>query len=333
MAGWYLAPVRQRLAGASQRSRRRAAATDRAAINAALARGSWRCDRVLRTVTDFSVCTVRGPGGRSGVLKVATTEGGMAALRREHAVLGRLGGEERLGSWRAMLPVTFTAGRAGPGAFLLTSRLPGTGGTDAPLSADRLTAAAVEAITPLHRLDRTVRLVDSALLARWVDEPVNRIRSVLPACGTLEELTVPLRNDLMGRTFALGWVHGDLYPGNLLVDAGGGVTGIVDWGGAFEQDLPVLDLAFWLLTVHDTYRPPEFGQRVATRLAGGRYWTPAENWVLRSGTDGALPADRTVLLLAWLRHVASNLTSTGCGQNLLWLRRNVVSVLRQVGRR
>ena len=43
---------------------------------------------------------------------------------------------------------------------------------------------------------------------------------------------------------ASGWLHGDLMPGNLLME-GGALTGIIDWGASGIGD-PALDLlAAW----------------------------------------------------------------------------------------
>ena len=249
MAAAYMTAAQQRLAGLWQRSRCRAAMPD-AVVGVALSGAGWRRERALRTVTDTAVFTVNGPRGEPGVLKAAMTESSMAGLRRESEVLRQLWSDEQLGDWRAVLPVPLDAGNAGAGAFLLTSRLPGQVARDLPREAvSRLTPSAVDAISLLHRRTQTVRVVDETLLVQWVDQPAERIRMALPSNGVVGCLAGALRSDLAGRPLTLGWAHGDFHPGNVLVSADGRVTGIVDWGGAREQDLSVLDLAFWLLTV------------------------------------------------------------------------------------
>ena len=329
-AAAYVTTAQRSLTGLWQRSRSRASAAD-AMVQAALSGGDWRQERALRTVTDTSVYTVSGPRGEA-VLKVTDTDSGLAGLRREGDVLRQLWAEERLGDWRAMLPVPLDSGDAGSGAFLLTSRLPGQDGRELPPeAAGRLTTAAVDAITPLHQRNRTIRMVDQALLSNWVDQPAQLIKRVLPANAAVSRLAEALRGDLAGRLVALGWTHGDFHPGNLLVGADGRVTGIVDWGEARDEDLPVLDLAFWLLTVPASGQPRELGKRVAGRLRHQQFWTPAERRLLGRSADGGLAAGRTLLLLAWLRHVGSNLAkSDRYASNPLWLRWNVVPVLRQV---
>lgn len=329
-AAAYVTTAQRSLAGLWQRSRSRPATAD-AIVRAALSGGDWHAERALRTVTDTSVFTVSGPGGKA-VLKVSDTESGRAGLRREGDVLRHLWADERLGDWRAVLPVLLDSGDAGPCAFLLTSRLPGQDGREVPPeAASRLTPAAVDAITPLHRRTRTIRMVDQVLLSSWVDEPAQRIAMALPAHGAVGRVAEALRADLAGRLVTLGWTHGDFHPGNLLVGADGQVTGMVDWGEARDQDLPVLDLAFWLLTMPAPGQPRELGKRIAARLRHQRFWTPAESRVLGRAADGGLTAGRTLLLLAWLRHVGSNLAkSDRYASNPLWLRWNVVPVLRQV---
>jgi hypothetical protein len=301
-------------------------------VRAALSGGDWRRECALRTVTDVAVFLVCGPGGETGVLKVATTESGMVGLRRERDVLSRLRSDEQLGEWRALLPAPLDGGDVGDGAFLLTGRLPGQDGRGLPLeAASRLTSAAIDAITPLQRRAQTVRMVDDAMLDQWVGEPAERVRAAVPCNGGTSRLVGILHSDLAGRRVTTGWTHGDFHPGNLLVGSDGRVTGIVDWGEAREEDLPVLDLAFWLLTVPTPGQPREFGARVAARLDGDRCWTPAESRLLDSFKDGDVVTGRTLLLLAWLRHVASNLAkSDRYANSALWWRRNVRPVLRLV---
>ncbi len=327
-AAAYVATVQRRLAGFSRRSR---AAAETAVARAVLP-GGWRCGRALRTVTDIAVFIVHGPHGQDAVLKVTATKSGTAVLRRERDVLSQLGSDEQLGEWRTVLPALLDAGDAGPGAFLLTNRLPGMDGRDlSRAAASRLTLAMADAIAPLHSRTRVPRRVDEELLDRWVDQPAGRIRAALPVGSAIGRLAGTLRADLAGRLLTLGWAHGDLHPGNLLVSADGRVTGIVDWGGACEQDLPAADLAFWLLAVGAPGQPRELGQRVADRLSSGRFWTPAENRLLDSAAAGGLAAGRTLLLMTWLRHVTSNLAkSERYASNPLWLRWNVIPVLRQV---
>jgi O-antigen/teichoic acid export membrane protein len=291
-------------------------------VRAALAEGTWESERVLRTASDTAVVMIRIQG-TPAVLKVAATESGMASLRREAEVLSILGSDRRLGAWRSLLPVPCGDGHLDGGAFLATSRLPGR--TLQLGVARRLTAAAFHAIEPLHSLGRTVQLVDDSMLHRWLDEPAERIARTVDENGSLRRLVATLHRDLAGRPVTLGWTHGDFYPGNVLADTAG-VSGIISWSQARAADLVALDLVFWLLTMPGRQQPRSFGARVAAGL--NRSWTAEESRLIGPVTD--LPVSRrTLVLLAWLRHVASNLEkSDRYESSALWAHRNIRPVLR-----
>jgi aminoglycoside phosphotransferase len=301
-----------------------------AVVSAALAAGTWECERALATVSDTAVLLVRTPSDGNGVLKVSATRSGMASLRQERDTLGRLLADERLGAWRALLPVPLGAGQAGGGAYLLTSRLPGRDGLH--LAAGGLTAAAFGAIGPLHRATRTSAVAGEALLRDWVDRPAARIRAAVRCDAAVDALVAGLHSALSGRPVSLGWTHGDFFPGNVLARPEGQVTGIVDWSQARERDLPLLDLAFWLLTVPALEQGRELGTGVAARLASGHYWTQDEARLLADAGGHPMPG-RALLLLAWLRHAAENLSkSRRYAMSPLWARRNVLPVLRSASR-
>lgn len=299
-------------------------------VRTAIANGVWEREKALRTASDTAVIMVKVTEGKAGVLKVAASDSGVYSLRREVEVLRQLSSEERLGAWRSLLPVPWQAGGiGGGGAFLLTSRLPGT--RLRPALAARITASAFYAIAPLHNLARAVRTVDDALLRCWVDEPVAEIARAVDDTAALDRLAAGLREYLADRPVTLGWTHGDFYSGNVLAGPDGLVTGIVDWSQAREQDLIALDLVFWLLTVPARRGPRSFGGRVAAGL--NRPWTATESGLIGTVMDGEPVSKRVLLLLAWLRHVAGNLEkSDRYADSLLWSRRNIAPVLRAVAR-
>lgn len=300
-------------------------------VRAVLAAGDWQRERALPTVSDTALVMVRSPDGERAALKVATTGRGVASLQREQETLRRLWSDGGLGDWRALLPEPLAAGQAGGGAYLLTRRLPGLDGRR--LVAEQaawLTPAAISAIAPLHLLAAEPAVAGAALLRQLVDEPASRLRQVASSATSLERLVSALRARLEGHRVTLGWTHGDFYPGNVLVSARGQVVGIVDWGQARERDLAIMDIAFWLLTLPCLARGHPLGAEVAARLAGGRCWSAAESKLLAAYTAAPFNG-RALLLLVWLRHVADNISkSSRYGGNVLWARRNVAPVLRQV---
>jgi O-antigen/teichoic acid export membrane protein/aminoglycoside phosphotransferase (APT) family kinase protein len=301
-------------------------------IGAALAARGWQPEQRLPTLSDSAVVMVRARDGEPGMLKVAASGSGVASLQREYEVLNRLRSDDRLGRWRALLPEPLAAGEVVGGAYLLTRRLPGRdGGKLQPEPMRWLTPAAASIITPLHRLAASVAVVDSPLLQRLVDQPAELLRRTVGHDDRVDRLVSFLHTQLAGRWVTLGWVHGDFYPGNVLVSEGGLITGVIDWTQAREHDLPVLDIAFWLLTVPCLMHGHGLGSQVAARLTAGRCWSPAESQLLAAHSDGDRVSQRALLLLAWLRHVTDNLDkSDRYAGSARWTGRNVLPVLRLI---
>jgi aminoglycoside phosphotransferase (APT) family kinase protein len=301
-------------------------------LRAALSASGCQCERVLPTVSDTAVLMVSSPCGQPGVLKVASTASGMASVGQEREMLARLWAEERLVGWRDLLPAPLAAGYLDDGVFLLVSRLTGRDGRQLqPAATGQLTTAAIGAIAPLHRLGQAMQVPGPDLLDSWVNEPAARIAAAAGGHPAIGRMTAVLRAELGSGPVPVGWTHGDFYPGNVLVGDGGQVTGIIDWSQARPLDLVPLDLAFWLLAGPAPGQPRDLGRRVAARLASGRYWTPAEGALLQAAMPGLPATGRSLLVLAWLRHVTANLAkSARYASSPFWSRRNILPVLRQL---
>lgn len=292
----------------------------------------WAPERTLRSVSDSSVVLLRSTAS-SAALKVATGEPGVRSLAAEGRVLQQLAADERLGTWRRMVPAVLGSWHDARGGYLLLTRLPG-----APpdhRSPGCLTHEVFRAIAPLHRLESSIVAVDARLLDRWVGAPVAALAHALPDGEVvrtgLVELEHLLRRRLEGRSVTLGWSHGDLHPGNLLVWPDGVVRGILDWGGARPDSFPALDPAHWLLTAASAHGHRALGKEVADRLGRREYWQPGEAALIRSAACGHGLPDDALLLLTWLSHVRMNLEkSARYAASPLWWRRNVLPVLHAV---
>ncbi|MDH3271645.1 MAG: aminoglycoside phosphotransferase family protein [Gemmatimonadota bacterium] len=89
------------------------------------------------------------------------------------------------------------------------------------------------------------------------------------------------------------WLHGDLHPRNVLVDAGG-LVGLIDWGDMNGGD-PATDLACaWTLfgsearaTLREVYRPTE------------PEWRRARGWAVHLGSAMADSGDPSHVALGW----------------------------------
>ena len=294
--------------------------TPRKAVAAAAVARSRRggvIERVLPSASDSAVVMLD-----DAVLRASDTRVGAAALNREHSVLSQLTVDDRLGQWRRLLPSVIEGGDG----YLVTAKLPGLPGRHVSVAES---VGALDAIRCLH--DRTSRRVtlDAVHLDELVDVPAAVLRG---AVGTewlrraVDSVAADLDSTLLGQTVQMGWTHGDFHPGNVLYDAGL-VSGIVDWDQATDS-IVALDNVLWLLTATTDRR--ELGRRVVDRLRREHCWTDQERALLGSPNEAT---GRALLLLGWLRHVTGNLTKSGrYAASPIWLRRNVVPVLREVSR-
>jgi aminoglycoside phosphotransferase (APT) family kinase protein len=180
--------------------------------------------------------------------------------------------------------------------------------------------------------------VDDRLLRRWVDDRLQLVRQVntpgvplLRAHKGIDRLSAELYSSLKGKKVAVSWIHGDYFPGNILTKPDGSeVLGIVDWDLAAE-DLPMIDIMHLLLSTRILLTRRELGDIVSGLMEGSDQWTEAELALLQSAQE-KLPGEsvelRSLLLLAWLRHISSNLTKAAhYATQWLWVTKNIETVL------
>jgi aminoglycoside phosphotransferase (APT) family kinase protein len=297
---------------------------------------------MLPTELDLVVASLARPGTQpTAVIKLAATEGATASIEHEAAALMALHADDRLRSWVSILPSIVATGRTDGLAYFVEDFIAGNSARD--LAADpgtrpALVTAAAEAVAPLHALTASATTVDAASVDRWVHDPFADLVRLLagsqsagrePRCRIV---AAQLEADLLGRPVEESWIHGDYWLGNLLV-RDGALAGIVDWGQAEQDALPALDMLHLVLTARVLSHDQPFGATVLTALADPE-WSEAESVVLRpwtTGPSGSRPSLRTLILLAWLRHVASNARkSYRYRRSELWMGQNVDEVLESI---
>lgn len=309
-------------------------ASIRAEAVRAVREAGWRLERPLTTVSDTAVLLLSDEHD-AAVLKVASTERGTAALRREQEMLRRLAAEDGLGGWRQMVPAVLGTFELTGGSALLTSRLSGRDGRSLRVGGGSELLAAATAIAPLHQLDsgqfRGRRAAPEALgrrpcrpAPRDPADPHRAGREHQPAGEPARRRPVPADADA-------GLGARGLLPRQRPARRAGGVCGVIDAGQAQERDLPVLDLAHWVLTLPRHGDRREIGARVAGRLDTDPCWSESESQFLSSAPGGGELPGRILLPLTWLRHVDTNLVKSDRYRvNPVWFRRNVIPVPRKV---
>lgn len=281
-----------------------------------------------RTLRSDSDCVVTAVSGRDGefVLKLSTSEAADRNLARHvDTVIGLRARCDP--DFVELLPRVHGVVTVGGRTVVRESLLPGR----VPVSDPATDRAAAAAITRLHMATARPLTVTTSLLTQWIDRPTATVRGLdlgdryAPA---LDRLAGSLKQTLKGQPVIASCVHGDYWPGNILVSDAlprPVVTGIVDWENAMDPGLPDVDPVHWYLSS----RPVDLGAAVCGALDD-------PDRLLRdlhaAGTCLPNPhlAPESVVLFAWLWHVANSRTrSTRSRRSRVWIGRNVYPILRR----
>ena len=300
---------------------------------------SWEFERARRARSGTIVALLRRrPGGESAYLKVATERHGVGQLEREWRTLKRLHDNPGLRAVRPLIPVPLAAGDVGGSHYLLQQALPGAPAASHGVGeaiADRLIRHAVPIARDLHRLTAKHREVGPGELDRWIAHPLSLIDTILPGSGErLHNLRSRLTAALTDSRQLLGWVHGDYWFQNLLLDPQTGrIVGIVDWDSADADGLALHDQLHLVLSSRKMLRRGSIGTEVQRALEPDAAWSKTERVAVAAAVEGfevQPPADplQVAVILYWLRLVAMNMTrqprTTASNR---WIRDNVASVV------
>jgi hypothetical protein len=275
----------------------------------------------------------------AAILKIAFTPPAAAGLAEQTAVLARLRAEPRLDDWCALLPRPLADGELHGLRYSLQTALPGVtastwfaAGRAVPW---RLLALTAEAIRPLHERTAGRIVFDDEFLTEAVDRPLALLRQAAPStllvgrADILARLARELHSVLVGREGVAGWIHGDLWLGNVLVAPDGSrVTGIVDWNSAAARELALHDALHLILYERQLAEKRELGDVVRAALERND-WEPRERDLLVQPllAAGGL-GERTAVLLYWLRRLRLTIEQgTGPAQNPVWVAWNIDQVL------
>ena len=294
----------------------------------------WVAGPPLVSSTRTAVVPLGPPGGPPvAMAKLPGTRVGVSSQLREGRALNALSAEPAVGDFARFLPLRITDGYVGDQPFVLERAMPGiaadTVASRSPVAAS-VTVGAASAIGVLHTRTAHPAVVDAALLRRWVDVRVDIVARATRRRDALETLRKRLHAAWAGREVEIGWVHGDFWLGNVMVDPATGVAaGIIDWEWAARDELAAQDLVYACVHSRMLAGRGELGD-VVSEMLQHPVWEEAELAMHSAAEAPVGPViDPDVLLLVWLRQVAANLVqSPGLAHNPLWVLRNVVSVLR-----
>ncbi|MGH3627855.1 MAG: aminoglycoside phosphotransferase family protein, partial [Sciscionella sp.] len=296
----------------------------------------WQVISRLHGRSDTAIALVGADAQHLALLKVVDSPDGCVELARERDALTALHADDRLGEWRELIPRVLGANERNGAYCLLETNLPGRDARSllaVPDERERFVAVALAALAELQR--RTARVVrgDEMILDRWVWQPAARVRAVTSArlAPGLDRLVETLSEQLLDRRVCVGWVHGDFSADNILLDASGKLTGVVDWGQANHEGLVMADTMTLMLATELEATGQELGQVVLRWLTAGTAATRASMGSIQRGLGGDQLDGRAVLLLGWLHMVAGNLAkSPRYAANPVWMRTNVRAVLRSL---
>jgi aminoglycoside phosphotransferase len=293
-----------------------------------------------RADPDLGVMVVRSRADDAlAVLRFARSALGSRSLLRHASALAALDASPSLGPARDLVPDILDRGDAGGHPWLVESYLDGVDARQVARGHgyEQLFAGASAAIRAIHIGTATETPVNDAVLREWVDEPITELRAT---AGTplragadhaaLDRVRAQLREELQGRVLTTCFAHGDFWLGNVLAAGDGSVTGIVDWERAGAPGLAAMDVMTLILTGRVEQRRREFGPVVRDLLRGDPL-SPAERSLLVGGPGAGELPERTILLLTWLHHAASNLQKRNHYRaNTVWVTTNVHYVLEKM---
>jgi len=301
----------------------------------------WRIQHVNHSLTDMDVLVI-GPQNSSFtvILHLPSSQSAVSGFEHQKMICARLQADTSLGEWRRLLPNLLHEGQFQGRPYWIVERLPGISAADVMQDPDKRQITlrnAFDALERLHRRTVVEAEVDDKLLEKWIINPLQNIRNSTlvhyhrQSHYLLDRLESQLSETLCCQRLAIGWIHGDYWPANILVTPDGSeVTGIVDWDLSQPMSLPSLDLVNMLVSTRRIEEGNELGEILAEILSQGAwreheqvFWTQATQ-----SLGGKFPQLRESLLIFWLQHLNANLEKKQHHFiNPIWAYNNFVRVL------
>lgn len=258
----------------------------------------------------------------AGVLRLAVGPGARELSGQQRALeeLAAAGPPEDLA---AVVPWLLAHGRTGLAAWTVERTLPGA---RAPGLDGRLGEQCVAFLIALHHTGGAAPAWSAAAAAAALGEVLGPARRA--AVGELGEA---VDEALAG--VPRGFVHGDFWTGNLLVDAAGRLTGVIDWEAAGDGRLPVVDLLHLRLSAERPPSPETWGPALLRLLlpwADGAPHALTDAYLAALGLDPSRAERRALVAAYWLEHMTHQLVYLDRDDRPAWQRANVDGVLAEL---
>jgi hypothetical protein len=298
-------------------------------------RGSLRIHDVRVTRSGVVICQAGPVGEQTMVVKLARTASAGYSLRREARVLTLVHCFPSLAGLAPLTPTPILRGGEAGWQFVVLSRLPGKHLVRIDQQQPETLRDALAVIGRLHRGTMRQIYAGDVELQRWIHCRAATISALLGGRYGGREVLVALESELRqlldDQLVEVAWIHGDYWPGNVLVSEAGSILGVLDWDSVRRHELPVHDLLHFLLTTRRLQEGRPWGSIVGDLLKSPRWTDSEQEYVAQLEASAPLGSVRAALLLYWLQVVESNLrrhpavTSTP-----RWLSANVNPVLESV---
>ena len=183
----------------------------------------------------------------------------------------------------------------------------------------------------------TINLLESEI-EQLVREPIELIRQEIrwlnssPIGRKLDRLEQELQHALQNQKVPFSRIHGDLCPENIMVcPESGGLIGLIDWERSHSFSYPAVDLYHLLLTTCTAIDHTELERTIIDLISDPGRLTQDTHSLLGANqlvADTKTGSARTLILLAWLHHIRSNLLKGEKYRNrYFWLFKFVILVL------
>ena len=285
----------------------------------------------IRKIGKTSI-TAADRSGRRYVIRVPRSAVAASRARRNYAALQALASDERFPrALRNLVPRPVLSMTVADYHCYVEEAVAGSEVQPSLPAGEIWHGQAADFVTTLHTRSRIGVVVDEAVYQRIFAAPLATVRRHCDSDRSreaIDRLERSIRASVEGYTLPMAWTHGDFFLGNCLSDAGGHLTGVVDWELFSTAGLPLLDLLQLMIVPGETSSHPTW-QRF-DRICGFitapsdlyRWPVVARYLDMMDVPAACVPG---LLRMFWVDHVANRIAPRSSDAN--WMRKRVYQPL------